>query len=312
MSEGVAVRSKSSSPAAVEPWRGPTFLTGGGFHEGSVLANRFGLQLARVAAMNLDFARRRPPVAPELRPYVEAFHRDGAISIEDFLPPDVFSQVREEAEAAHQAGLFKSEVVEDNSVIEESFKVGKAKDRFPVTWKHVAKNGRLAALAAAATHMPEVARLTVEVTYMHKSADAPPPARLAGTNYIHADVHYPSTKSWLLLDDVDEHNGAFVYAKGSQRLTLARLAYEYDASVRVARSKRDGTLRTTIPYGLVRQPTEHQLRRMGIRETVLGGRANTLVIASVMGFHRRGEFDEGRWRKQLQITFSDRPKRNED
>jgi hypothetical protein len=261
--------------------------------------------------MNVDFARRRPPVAPELRPYVEAFHRDGAFTIEDFLPADVFAQVLAEAEAAYEAGLFKSEVVEDNSVIEESFKVKKARDQFPVTWKQVAKNERLAALAASVTHVPEVDGLTVEVSYMHKSADAPPPSRLAGTNYIHADVHYPSTKAWLLLDDVDDHNGAFVYAKGSQRLTAARLAYEYDASVRVAKSKRDGTLRTTIPYGFVRQPTEGQLRRMGIRETALGGRPNTLVVASVMGFHRRGEFDEGRWRKQLQITFGDRPKKNE-
>jgi hypothetical protein len=314
VSEGVALpaSSKPSSSPTVEPWRGPSFLTGGGFHEGSVLANRAGLQFARIAAMNVDFARRRPPVAAELRPYVEAFHRDGAFSIEDFLPEDVFAQVKAEAEAAYEAGLFKSEVVEDNSVIEESLKVKKARDRFPITWKQVAKNERLAALAAAVVHVPEVSGLTVEVSYMHKSADAPPPSRLAGTNYIHADVHYPSTKAWLLLDDVDAHNGAFVYAKGSQRLTLARLAYEYDASVRVAKSKRDGTLRTSIPYGFVRKPTERQLERMGIRETVMGGRPNTLVVASVMGFHRRGEFDEGRWRKQLQITFGDRPKKNED
>lgn len=313
MSEGAVVsRKPSAGSVGVEPWRGPKSLTGGGFHEGSVVANRVGLQLARILVMNVDFARRRPLVAPELRPYVEAFHRDGAFTIEDFLPADVFAQVRAEAEAAYEAGLFKSEVVEDNSVIEESFKVKKARDQFPVTWKQVAKNERLAALAAAVTHVPEVAGLTVEVSYMHKSADAPPPSRLAGTNYIHADVHYPSSKAWLLLDDVDEHNGAFVFAKGSQRLTAARLAYEYDASVRVAKSKRDGTLRTTIPYGFVRKPTERQLRRMGIRETALGGGPNTLVVASVMGFHRRGEFDEGRWRKQLQITFGDRPKKNED
>src|SRR5262245_50656612 len=139
MSEGVAVpvSSKSSGSSAAEPWRGPDFLTGGGFHEGSVLANRLGLQFARIVAMNVDFARRRPPVAEELRPYVEAFHRDGAFTIEDFLPADVFAQVQAEAEDAYQAGLFKSEVVEDNSVIEESLKVKKAKERFPVTWKHV-------------------------------------------------------------------------------------------------------------------------------------------------------------------------------
>jgi hypothetical protein len=51
---------------------------------------------------------------------------------------------------------------------------------------------------------------------------------------------------------------------------------------------------------------------MGIREEPMCGRANTVVVASVMGFHRRGEFDEGRWRKQLAITFDDRPKKKKD
>src|SRR5262245_55299635 len=171
MSEGVAVpvSSKPSGSPAVEPWRGPDFLTGGGFHEGSVLANRLGLQFARILAMNVDFARRRPPVAAELRPYGDALHRGGGLPIEDLLPADVSAQVQAEAEDAYQAGLFKSEVVEDNSVIEESLKVKKAKDRFPVTWKHVAKDERLAALAAAVVHVPEISGLTVEVSYMHKS-----------------------------------------------------------------------------------------------------------------------------------------------
>jgi len=273
-----------------------------------VPANRLGLQLARALAMNLDFARRRRAVDPELRPYVEAYERDGAFTVENFLPADAFAAVREEAEAAYEAGIFKSEVVEDNSVIEETLAVKKARDRFPATLEHVVGSPRLQALAAGIVRVPAVPRMSVAVSYMHKSADAPPPIRLVGSNYLHADVHYPVAKAWLLLDEVDEHNGAFVYAKGSQRLSLARLGYEYDASVRVARSRREGTARTTIPYGLVRMPTEGQLRRMGIRETALGGKANTLVVASVMGFHKRGEFDEGRWRKQLAITFDDRPK----
>jgi hypothetical protein len=304
------VRARPKTPPEVKTWRGPDLLTRSAFHDGSLLENRLGLQIARVLAMNIDFARRRRPVDPDIRPYVEAYQRDGAFTIEDFLPADVFAQVRAEAEAAFANGApFKSEVVEDNSVIEEILPLKKARDLFPVTAEHVERSDRIALLAAALVRVPRVGRVKVEVSYMHKSKDAPPPIRLVGSNYIHADVHYPSLKAWLLLEDVDEHNGAFVYAKGSHRLTLARLSYEYDASVRVAKSKQDGTFRTTIPYGFVRMPTERQLRRMGIRETALGGHPNTLVVASVMGFHRRGEFDEGRWRKQLAITFDDRPKK---
>jgi hypothetical protein len=306
-------QSVDARPQTVETkaWRGPDLLTTARFHEGSVLENRLGLQIARAVTMNLDYARRRRGTAvdPEFRPHVAAYERDGAFTIENFLPADVFDQVRAEAEAGFASGAFSSKVVEDNSVIDETFQIETARDVFPVTLEHVQKNVRLAQLAAALIRVPEISKLSVEVSYMHKSSDAPPPTKLVGANYIHADVHYPSLKAWLLLDDVDEHNGAFVYAKGSQRLTWPRITYEYDASIRVAKSKAEGTLRKSIPYGFVRMPTDRQLERMEIHETALGGPPNMLVVASVMGFHRRGEFDEGRWRKQLAITVDDRPKK---
>ena len=101
--------------------------------------------------------------------------------------------------------------------------------------------------------------------------------------------------------------------QGSQRLTAARLAYEYDASVRVAKSKRDGTLRTTIPYGFVRKPTERQLRRMRNPRDGVGAQAQHARGRVGDGFPPAAvEFDRGPLRMQLQITFGDRPKKNED
>jgi hypothetical protein len=293
--------------AASKPWRGPRFLAGGEYHDGSVLANRLGLQIARALTMNADFALRRRGVDKELGAYVEAFDRDGVVAIPEYLPADVFTVIREEARSSYDAGLFKSEVVEDNSVIEEALSIDKHPDRFRATRLHVAENQRLRQLAATLLRIPEVGGMAVEISYMHKSPDAPAPKKLVGTNYIHADVHYPSVKAWLFLADIDETNGAFVYAKGTHRLTVARLAYEYEASVRVARAKREGQLRRSIPYGQLRIPTERQVRAMGIRETAMTGPANTLVLATTMGFHRRGEFEEGRRREQLAIKFGDRP-----
>jgi hypothetical protein len=45
---------------------------------------------------------------------------------------------------------------------------------------------------------------------------------------------------------------------------------------------------------------------MEIREEPPCGRANTLVVADTMGFHRRGEFATGRTRDLLNIRFNDR------
>jgi hypothetical protein len=114
-------------------------------------------------------------------------------------------------------GLFGSDVVEDNSVIEASLSLKKHCQRFPTAWEHVVENDLLKRLAEEALLRTPVDRILVDVSYMRKSKDAPPPSRLIGTNYLHADVHYPSPKARLLLDEVDESNGAFVYAKGCER-----------------------------------------------------------------------------------------------
>jgi hypothetical protein len=292
--------------AAAKGGNGLRLFGGGDYHEGTPLANRLGFQVARALAMNAAFARRRRPVEADLRPYVEAYERDGAFVIEDFLPSAVFAAVQAECRAVHEAGIFNSEVLDDNSVVEEQLSVKKHRSRLPVTAEHLLDGDWLPRLASALARR-EVSVKAVDVTWMRKAHDAPPPERLIGTNYLHADVHYPTAKAWLFLHDIDESNGAFVYAKGSQKLTPARLAYEYDASLRVAKAAAAGTLRRTTPYALLRMPTERQLRAMRVVETVMGGAPNTLLVASVMGFHRRGEFDEGRSREQIQITFRDRP-----
>jgi hypothetical protein len=53
-------------------------------------------------------------------------------------------------------------------------------------------------------------------------------------------------------------------------------------------------------------PRPEQLKRMGIAERSTCGKANTLVIANTMGFHRRGEFQPDITRNLLMLRFGDR------
>jgi hypothetical protein len=46
---------------------------------------------------------------------------------------------------------------------------------------------------------------------------------------------------------------------------------------------------------------------MKVAEAPYGGKANTLLVGNVGGFHKRGEFLEGRQRKQIMMKFADRP-----
>jgi hypothetical protein len=312
MSEQIAAPARAKEKAKEQPsgyraWLGPPLLAGGEYQDGSLLANRLGLQLARIATVSADWRRRRRPAEADIKPYVEAYERDGFVVIENFLPQDVFAAIQGECRAAHGEGLFSSHVEDDNNVIEETLSVKKHRDRFPRTLETLSEHELLKRLAAALLRRPSIERMRFDVNFMTKSKDAPPPERLVGTNYLHADVHYPSGKAWLYVNDIDEENGAFVYAKASQKLTPARLAYEYDISLRVAEAKRAGGFRSSMPGNLLRLPTEKQIRTMRIEESVVSGPANTLVFANVMGFHKRGEFAEGRRREQVQIQFYDRP-----
>ncbi len=284
----------------------PSF-SGREYHEGSVLANRLGLQIVRALVMNREIrtARRALPTTSQ-SPEADVIHRDGVLVIPSFLPADVFAAVKEEYDSACHAGLLEApECVEDNGVIERRIRVGRNRERFAVTRRALGDSHRLRTLAAAVTgRLPDKVSLIVSI--MSSATGPTAPSRLIGSNYIHADIHFPSVKAWLYLNDVDESNAAMTYARCSHRLSLGRLAYEYEASVRVARAKQRTAVGQTVAYGLVRVPTEAQLARMAIREEPLCGPANTLVIADTMGFHRRGEFQGNRTRDLLNIRFNDR------
>jgi hypothetical protein len=276
------------------------------YHEGSVIANLLGLQLARAWAMNrkIDHARRASRMTPSRD--AETLRRDGVLVIPEFLPAEVFRKAQQEYTDACAAGLLEApECFEDNGVIERRIRVGRHPTRFPATRAALLQHEGLRNLwSAVLGRQPE--SLSLIISIMSKADAAIAPDRLIGSNYIHADIHFPSVKAWLYLNDVDESNAAMTYARGSNQLTWARLAYEYEVSIRVAKAKKTVAIGRTVPYGRVRMPTPEQLARMEVREEPLCGRANTLVVADTMGFHRRGEFQGDRTRDLLMIRFNDR------
>jgi hypothetical protein len=270
------------------------------------VANCLGLQIARTLVMNRRIRRAQRAVDVPLTAEAGALRRDGVVLIPRFLPDDVFAAVQAEYRAACEAGLLEPpDCSEDNGVVERRIRVGRHRDRFPATRRALLRDARLRNLAAAVVgYRPEDLSFTISIW---SQSDAPPaPSRLIGSNYVHADVHFPTVKAWLYLNDVDESNAAMTYARGSNRLTLARLLYEYEASVRVAKAKAAVAVGQEVAYGRVRVPSAAQLARMGIHEEPLCGAANTLIVADTMGFHRRGTFHGTRTRDLLQINFNDR------
>ena len=112
---------------------------------------------------------------------------------------------------------------------------------------------------------------------------------------------------FFYLNEVNETNGAFVYAKGSHKLTRARLVHEYELSVREAKLFSGQPIpeslqerRSTQIRNIISPENE---RRMNVVETQFCVKPNTLVVANNMGFHRRGEFTGSEPRQALLVNY---------
>lgn len=112
---------------------------------------------------------------------------------------------------------------------------------------------------------------------------------------------------FFYLNKVDETNGAFVYAKGSHKLTIARLVHEYELSVREAKLAKGLPIPECLWERRVNEVRNvikpENWSRMKISETQMCVEPNTLVIANNMGFHRRGAFTSSEPRKALLINY---------
>jgi hypothetical protein len=284
----------------------PRRLHGGrGYHRGPVWVNRLGYQVFRAAYKNLTWWARGTPAPADVRGYVEALDRDGCVKIPDFLPPEAFTKVRAEYDASRSEQKYEVWVVEDNGVVEEQLDLGPRREAFPAVYSEIVGSSTLQSIVRSALRRPLV-EPRVSSRRWSRPPD-PPSARgfghVVGANYIHADMHFPTFKAWLYLNDIDESNGAFRFALGSHRMTLGRLAYEYEASIRVAANRHEG-VDEGAPYALVRAPTPRQAALIGLAEcTPIVGRANTLVIANTQGFHQQGEFQLGVVREAIHVCY---------
>ncbi len=104
---------------------------------------------------------------------------------------------------------------------------------------------------------------------------------------LHSDTFHPTMKSWYFLDDVDEKNGPFTYVPASNRLSRARLAWEYKKSIQISaqgdRYSGNGSLRLS----------DEDANEMGLNPPrSFKVAANTLVVANTHGFHCRGQASE--------------------
>jgi hypothetical protein len=257
--------------------------------------NRLGLHGARIALSDAALQLRRLQVKAAGAPSELAqFEAEGVLVIPDLLPKQQFAAVREEARrlVAQAAARHPTPSQATSRGFGPKLPFAGGFDRFdgdtlnrfidlspeatPQLMACVASE-RLARVCSAASgfnHQPR--RFSLYLTVAGDAHRNPDPQCT-----LHRDTFHSAIKLWLFLEDVEEADGPFQYVARSHRMTAARYRWEL-ARARAAAAPGVGG------GGSFRIDAQ-ELSGLGLAQpSSYPVRANTLVIADVRGFHRRG------------------------
>jgi hypothetical protein len=242
---------------------------------GSAWLNQRGLHTARIrlAARMADW-RRRSLAAVLSDEERRAYARDGFILKRDFLPPDLFAELREQVR--DYRGTVR-EMIQGDTITRRVVLAPHVLDQMPAVRALLRDPQWRGLLHYVGSHGQEP--LNYIQTILPHRFDAPPDPQLS----LHADTFHATVKAWLFLTDVEEDEGPFVYVPGSHRMTPERLEWEKQISIGAAgtacRLTSRGSFR--IDEGALAALNLPPPRRFAVP-------ANTLVVADTSGFHARG------------------------
>jgi len=243
---------------------------------GSLILNRCGLHVARIvlaqAVMRLRFELMGFGLDNEQK---RSFYRDGYIVVENAIPSEQFDKIK------HEVGSIDAEVREcqqGDTLTHRILIDEQTESALPACQAMLHSQAYLSLhkFASGKNGRPVSYIQTIKNHFVDGPSDP--------QKNLHSDTFHPTMKSWFFLDDCDSNNGPFTYLPGSQRLTMARLKWEYKKSITISRQgdrySSNGSFRAT----------PEDLLSMGMGKPVgLSVPANTLVIANTHGFHRRGD-----------------------
>lgn len=266
---------------------------------GSRLLNLLGLHVCRVVLSHLFFTLRLLVLSPLVsREHRKQFRRDGYLRVEGFLPVEQFLRLKEEVHA--YKGSIREEY--EGDTITQRLYLTQSELSELKSCEKLFSNDFLFKLLRYSSSKNRIPLFNLENIVFHgKSSQTSDPQM-----DLHADTFHPCVKAWLYLDDVTDSNGPFTFVPGSHRLTLNRLKWEYQQSL-IASCKKNNRPKDRYWDGSFRV-NENDLQTLGYQDPIrMTVPANTLVVANVRGFHRRGEGRSGATRLSIWMQARDNP-----
>lgn len=282
---------------------------------GGAVANRLGLQVARLCLEDVAWHARRERVSETVREAYDVMTRDGILVVRDFLPTVEFEGVLAEFEKSRseaQLPRYKVRMFGDNYVDEQLPITDWAED-YPHTIRAFRDNPFILRLVSAVTRRDISYRPLIALQYLRKPEPDSPHTDYDDAQCSHTDRHYNFVKAFFYLRDVTEADAPYTYVPGSHRTTLARAEYEYDLSLRYVRAEAGRVSNGSRMAPAVQSQLERArqiyadsdvlVAKMGLKEVPICGKANTLIISNNKGLHRRGEMRSGRPRVSINLDF---------
>ena len=266
----------------------------------SPIANRLGVPVLRTFLADILIKLRRFKNCRPKNDFENQLIKDGIVVIPNFLPDEEFKNLKSEFDN-NISSSEKVETVRKGSMQVNIREVDKNEyEKFPAM-KKFARNKQLIRLISVGEGIKvvdELKKFNLEKTIFgdpNKDIDANVP--------FHADIHFHSHKVLFYMSDVTEEGGPFTYCKNSHLNNLSRLWFEFkrgqlkDAHIEGWR----------IQQHLDKKFFNNYFRKLKNKEYKVACPANTLVIANVHGFHKRGESISGVERSLIRIPLRYNP-----
>src|SRR6266550_3327652 len=240
----------------------------------SRLLNVLGVHVFRTIVARALFNLRPSSADESVKGKLKELRREGVVAWPDFLPEKHFEQVREEYSkvlanhrdefVVHREGTNTFETANSSDLPQGEL----------TGIRGALADPRLEKLLQGAERRPLVYQGGIDGDMGLDLLIQGEPSDIADSQTVlHTDVFFVSHKAWLYVTDVDPEDGPFAYVKRSHRVTPRQLYYSYKESI----GGNQGS----------RRITPEELQRLGLEETMVTCRKNTLVVANTAGFHRR-------------------------
>jgi len=255
--------------------------------------NRLGAQIARAAVAEAWLRLRRALRYPSLTVEQRRFLDEGVIIVPNFLSDADFARLTTDFNRVFSDPALHEVHHLGQTLQKQSLPAATDPANSPLI-KTIASDPRLLELFSIGE-----GRLVEEPHCVYEIIEHGPQdlkaSRDEDPNLVHTDVFYATHKGWIFLEDVGEDDGPFSFMKGSQRIDLKRLLFEYRRTNDDCGDRGSWRLDDEELSGFGFVPFKAMVPK------------NSLVIANTCGFHNRADGQPGHSRKALRFQVRSNP-----